>query len=214
MSDFDPDRLLEPVSDKDPSGEDLSDTLEFRSLQDAAGGQAEQVMGVCVIPVVPPDWERVMALGTNTLARSKDIRIGVPICWVLLHREGFPGLASKLTPDPPVGGGLLEQRASTDRPGGNRRFHRTDECPAGPLYIERPCWCRCAWLPLYAPGRSGTMSLCRESLRISRAPEAKPRKRPIRSGHLWTRHPSVPPSWTARSNSFKETSIAVCRYHQ
>jgi len=33
MSDFDPDRLLEPVSDKDPSGEDLSDTLDFRSVQ-------------------------------------------------------------------------------------------------------------------------------------------------------------------------------------
>jgi len=106
-----------------------------------------------VIPVVPPDWKRVMTLGTDILARSKDIRIGVPICWALLHREGFPGLASGLTLihrlvadywdsvhpqlDPEENDNIIERMNAL-----------LDLCN------QEAMWCRCAWLPSYAPGRS------------------------------------------------------------
>ncbi|MCB2261939.1 MAG: type VI secretion system protein TssA [Candidatus Thiosymbion ectosymbiont of Robbea hypermnestra] len=94
MSELDLDSLLEPVSATDPSGEDPAYTPDFQQLENAAGGQPEQVMGDSVKPAVPPDWKQVAALGTDLLSRGKDLRIAVLIGRALLHREGFAGLAS------------------------------------------------------------------------------------------------------------------------
>lgn len=97
MSELDLDSLLEPVSDTEPSGEDLTYTPDFQALLDAASGQAERVMGDTVVPAVPPEWKQVVALGMELFSRSKDLRTAVLICRGLLRREGFAGFASGIT---------------------------------------------------------------------------------------------------------------------
>jgi len=97
MSEFDLDSLLEPVSAADPTGQDPEYDPDFTQLKEAAGGQPERVMGDTVVPAVAPDWKQVIALGIGLLSRSKDLRTAILLCWVLLHREGFPGFASGIT---------------------------------------------------------------------------------------------------------------------
>ncbi|WP_133510949.1 type VI secretion system protein TssA [Candidatus Thiosymbion oneisti] len=97
MSEFDLDSLLEPVSATDPTGKDPEYDPDFTQLKEAASGQPERVMGDTVVPAVPPDWKQVLALGTDLLSRSKDIRTAILVCRALLHCEGFSGLASGIT---------------------------------------------------------------------------------------------------------------------
>lgn len=94
MSGFDLHNLVELVSSTDSGGEDLAYTPEFQQILDAVGGQPERVMGDSLIPAVEPDWKRAIALGTDLLSRSKDLRISIFLCQALLQTEGFPGLDS------------------------------------------------------------------------------------------------------------------------
>jgi type VI secretion system protein ImpA len=64
---------------------------------DAASGRPERNMGDSVVPAVEPDWERVIALATGLLSRSKDIRIANLLGQALLHTQGFSGLGAALT---------------------------------------------------------------------------------------------------------------------
>jgi len=97
MSELDFDSLLKPVSATDPTSKDPEYDSDFTQLKEAASSQPERVIGDTVVPAVPPDWKRVIALGIDLFSRSKDLRTAVLICRALLHHEGFSGLASGIT---------------------------------------------------------------------------------------------------------------------
>lgn len=96
MSGVDLDKLVEPVSQTNPTGDDLSYTDDFQHMLDAAAGQPERVMGDSVIPAVDPDWRSAIALGIDLLSRSKDLRTAIVLCQALLATKGFPGLGAGL----------------------------------------------------------------------------------------------------------------------
>lgn len=92
MSGFDLHNLVDLVSSTDSTGEDLAYTPEFQQMLDAVGGQPERVLGDILTPAVEPDWKRAIALGTDLVSRSKDLRISIVLCQALLQTEGFSGL--------------------------------------------------------------------------------------------------------------------------
>jgi len=85
------DRLLAPVSDSSPCGDDLEYDLAFIELQNAATGKPEQQFGDTVIPGEEPEWRAVLAQATALLERTKDLRVAA-----LLMRSAtrLGGLAS------------------------------------------------------------------------------------------------------------------------
>ena len=91
MSRIDADRLLQPVSDEEPAGEDLSDLTEYYILEDlVAGGTAEDAAAA------EPEWPRVLATATELLERGKELRVLVHLIHALVRLDGFPGLRDGL----------------------------------------------------------------------------------------------------------------------
>lgn len=69
------DRLLAPVSDSAPCGDDLEYDPAFIELQNAATGKPEQQFGDTVIPGEEPEWRLVLAQSSALLERTKDLRV-------------------------------------------------------------------------------------------------------------------------------------------
>lgn len=69
------DRLLAPLSDSSPCGDDLEYDQAFIELQNAATGKPEQQFGDTVIPGEAPEWRVVLAQATALLERTKDLRV-------------------------------------------------------------------------------------------------------------------------------------------
>lgn len=91
-----PDSLLEPVSADRPCGDDLEYDADFLAMQQAAQGRPERAMGDQVIPAEEPNWKAVRQLAQALSARTKDLRVVVPLCRALLHTDGFRGLQKGL----------------------------------------------------------------------------------------------------------------------
>lgn len=96
MAEFDLERLLAPVSDDAPTGEDLEYDPEFMELERAAAPRAERAMGDAVKAAEEPDWNRVTELSQNVLARSKDLRSAVHLTAAWLRTFGLPGWSAGL----------------------------------------------------------------------------------------------------------------------
>lgn len=96
MSAIDVDQLLQPVSEEDPTGEDLEYDLEFGELERAAEGKPEHVMGDDVVPAEDPNWRDVQAKALELFARTKDLRVGIHLTRSTMNLEGFTGLANGL----------------------------------------------------------------------------------------------------------------------
>lgn len=88
--------LLSPVSGEHPSGENLEYEPEFRDLEQAAVGKAEQVMGSSTIAAEPPNFPELEGQVISLLGRSKDLRIAVHGARATLALDGFVGLQSGL----------------------------------------------------------------------------------------------------------------------
>lgn len=96
---LDIERLLKPVSEENPCGEDLDDfvfTPEFGELQRLAQGSEEHVMGDEVIPAEEPDWRIVRQKAEALFEEYKSLRVAVLLTKALTVREGLAGLASGL----------------------------------------------------------------------------------------------------------------------
>jgi type VI secretion system protein ImpA len=91
---FDFETLLAPAEGPVDVGENLEYDPAFAALERALVGKPEQQIGSTIVPAEPPDWVRVEALATESLARSKDLRLAVPLASALAARQGFQGLAS------------------------------------------------------------------------------------------------------------------------
>ena len=96
MGAIDVNKLLEPVSDEAPCGEDLEYDAEFGELERAAEGKPGHVMGDEEIPPEPPRWEDVNEAAEALFARTKDLRVATHLAHAQLNTEGFQGFANGL----------------------------------------------------------------------------------------------------------------------
>lgn len=85
------DRLLAPVSDGAPCGDDLEYDLAFIELQNAATGKPEQQFGDKVIPGEAPEWRVVSSQAASLLERTKDLRIAALLMRGATRLDGVEG---------------------------------------------------------------------------------------------------------------------------
>ena len=98
-------KLLLPISEKEPCGPDLSDDPSFDELANIAKGKPEVEMGEVKKPAEPPDWRELRDKSAAFLGRSKHLRIAMMYCCSLLKTDGLGGLCEGLQ----FIRGLLEQ---------------------------------------------------------------------------------------------------------
>ncbi len=94
MSDLE--RLLQPVSEASPCGDDLTYDAGFLALETAAAGKPEQQFGDTVIDAQPPDWREVESLCEALFTRTKDLRVAGLLCRAWVNVQGTGGLADGL----------------------------------------------------------------------------------------------------------------------
>jgi len=100
MSRVDIDRLLEPISEESPCGDDLEYEPEFGELERTAQGKPGHEIGEPgrekKIPPEPPNWNEVFDAAEALLMRSKDLRIATHLAHASLNLDGLVGLAAGL----------------------------------------------------------------------------------------------------------------------
>ena len=96
MADLDIDKLVAPVSEDSPCGDDLEYDPEFGELERIAQGKPGHEMGDEVIEPEPPDWNDVAKAATALFNRTKDLRVAIQLAHAQLNIEGLPGLAAGL----------------------------------------------------------------------------------------------------------------------
>jgi type VI secretion system protein ImpA len=106
MAVLDLERLLAPISEDAPCGEDLGYDPTYVALETAARGKPERQQGDTFTTAEPPDWREVQRAALDLLQRTADIRLVVHLAHALLRTVGFPGLADALS----LMHGLLDQR--------------------------------------------------------------------------------------------------------
>lgn len=89
------DDLLSPIADDRPSGEDLSFSLEYDTIQEARRADDPSLeQGEWVTDLKSADWPAVAAQCTRLLQhRSKDLRLAVWWAEAQTRSQGFAGLA-------------------------------------------------------------------------------------------------------------------------
>jgi len=96
MSTINISKLLAPISEDAPCGDDLEYDPEFGELERAAQGKPGHSIGEEEIPPEPPDWEQVSEAAEALLGRTKDLRVATHLAHAKLNLDGIPGLASGL----------------------------------------------------------------------------------------------------------------------
>jgi len=96
MSNIDIDKLLEPVSEESPCGEDLEYDPAFGELERAAKGKEARESGKEKKAAEPPVWGDVSEAAEALFERTKDLRVAVHLGHAKLNLDGVPGLASGL----------------------------------------------------------------------------------------------------------------------
>ncbi|MBI5017328.1 MAG: type VI secretion system protein TssA [Deltaproteobacteria bacterium] len=96
MGSIDAEKLLEPISAEQPSGDDLEYDPAFAELERVAKGKLEQQFGDTIIPAEEPDWRDVQAKALDLLHRTKDLRVGVYLVRALVRTQGLEGLSDSL----------------------------------------------------------------------------------------------------------------------
>ncbi len=105
MSVVEIEKLLSPLGDESPCGEDLEYDPAFLELDRMSRGKPEQQMGESVIPAEEPDWKGVQRGALELFGRTRDLRVAVLLTGSLVRTSGYPGLADGLA----VVRGLLER---------------------------------------------------------------------------------------------------------
>ena len=93
MSIVDVDVLLQEVSADAPCGPNLEYDPAFLQLEQEALGKPEVQYGGTVVPAVPPEWKLVKRQALELLARTRDLRVAMPLLRALLALHGMPGFA-------------------------------------------------------------------------------------------------------------------------
>ena len=87
-------KLLEPVSEDAPCGEDLEYDTAFGELERAAQVKAEQQFGETVVEEEGPNWSGVQDKALELFARTRDLRVAIYLVRAQVHNEGAAGLAA------------------------------------------------------------------------------------------------------------------------
>ena len=93
---MDLDALLAPLSAERPCGENLEYDADFIAMELACAGKAEQQFGDTLIPAEPADWNKVEALASGLLLRSKDLRAMLALTRAWTQLKGLSGYAKGL----------------------------------------------------------------------------------------------------------------------
>lgn len=96
MSAIDVERLLEPISEDQPCGENLEYDAAYIEMEQLAQGKPEQQFGDTIIPAEEPDWREVRKRAVALLSRSKDLRVAALLVRALVHTDGLDGLSEGL----------------------------------------------------------------------------------------------------------------------
>jgi type VI secretion system protein ImpA len=96
MATLDVERLLQPVSEDAPSGENLEYDPTFAAFEQAAREKPEQQYGATIIPAEEPNWLEVRQLGMDLTERTRDLRVACTLALGLLKTEGLPAFAEGL----------------------------------------------------------------------------------------------------------------------
>ncbi len=101
-------QMLQALEGDSPTGPDLdadADVAYSTFVNATAVGKQEQGVGDQVIPAEDPDWNAVEKEAVELFARSKDLRLAVPLTQALTARAGLDGLAQGIS----LIRGLVEQ---------------------------------------------------------------------------------------------------------
>jgi type VI secretion system protein ImpA len=93
MSIVDVDVLLEDVEEAAPCGPNLEYDPAFLELEQSALGKPEVQYGDTIVPAVPPEWKQVKKQALDLLARTRDLRVAMPLVRALLALHALPGFA-------------------------------------------------------------------------------------------------------------------------
>jgi type VI secretion system protein ImpA len=88
--------LFAPISADAPCGPDLEYDADFLALQRASVGRPEEQYGNTVISAQPPEWCEVERIALELLARTRDLRIVVPLTYAWIDTRGLQGYADGL----------------------------------------------------------------------------------------------------------------------
>ncbi len=97
MSEIDIEKLLQPVEEETPGGEDLEYDADFMSLEQDIEGSAELQMGDAIIEAEEPNWKDIQQRAENLLARTHDLRLLIFLIRAGIRNDGFHALANGLT---------------------------------------------------------------------------------------------------------------------
>ena len=89
-------RLLAPVSDEHPCGDDLEYDADFMALETTSRDQKEQQFGNTIIPAEEPDWQSVVQLSMALLERSKDLCVVLVLLRGLAKTESVTGFIADI----------------------------------------------------------------------------------------------------------------------
>lgn len=89
-------RLLVPVSEDRPCGDDLEYDADFMALEAASRGKEEQQFGDTIIPAEEPDWQSVIPSCLALFERSKDLRVAFVLLRGIVKTEGVVGFVAGL----------------------------------------------------------------------------------------------------------------------
>ncbi len=93
MSAIDVEKLLQPVSDKAPCGDDLEYDTAFQELERAAATDSGASMLEDGSNPEPPKWPEVAGMAEALLTRTKDLRVAMYLTQARLNTHGVIGLA-------------------------------------------------------------------------------------------------------------------------
>ncbi|WCF13585.1 type VI secretion system protein TssA [Edwardsiella piscicida] len=91
-------RLLAPIGEAHPAGEDISFDPLYDQIREARRADADYLgQGEWVSSLKQANWVEVIRLTSEALAtRSKDLQLAVWLCEALVQRHGLPGLREGL----------------------------------------------------------------------------------------------------------------------
>ncbi|ARD38952.1 type VI secretion system protein TssA [Edwardsiella ictaluri] len=91
-------RLLAPISEHHPAGEDISFDPLYDQIREARRADADYLgQGEWVSSLKQSNWAEVIRLASEALeTRSKDLQLAVWLCEALVQRHGLPGLQEGL----------------------------------------------------------------------------------------------------------------------
>ena len=92
MGKINKERLLQPVSEDEPCGEDLSDLTEYYVLEELVKGKEETQFS----EAEPPDWPKVLTTATELLEQGKELWVVVHLMTALVVLDGAKGLSDGL----------------------------------------------------------------------------------------------------------------------